>query len=141
MQTEETTGAEVFRLELLKAIISQVDWHLSDTVISRPGNSRQVLRLIKRYHRIEGIIKRAAAPKKDLTPNVPPAIVPKSPYDATYGARLTINGRTWEHVTPYGEKPTLSEIEQLRKPPASQPPKAPAAARATVPRARARARV
>jgi len=138
MQTEETPGAEVFRLELLKAVISQVDWHLSDTVISRAGNSRQVLRLIKRYHRIEGIIRRAAASKKEATKadpqRDPRSTFPKSPYDATYGARLTLNGRTWEQIAPYGEKPTLVEIEQLRKPPATQPPKAPPA------RARARAR-
>lgn len=133
MQTEETPGAVVFRLELLKAVISRVDWHLSDTVISRPGNSRQVLRLTKRYHRIEGIIKRAAAPKPEPPKGEPAAAVPKSPYDTTYGARLTINGQPWEQIAPYGEAPTLAQIEQLRKTP-TQPPKAPPA------RARARAR-
>jgi hypothetical protein len=125
MPIEVESPDDIFRIELLQPVLTEVQWCLSESVLCRPFESRQILRLIKRYHRIARIIiaNRAKAEKSRPEPD---RIVPApSRYAATLGIRLLLNRKVIEETRLNVVVPV--EVE-------AQP-----AEPAPVPRARARA--
>lgn len=105
---EQPAGPSL-RLELLIRVMDRVGWGSSESVVCKPGSSRNMLRLIKRYHRVCGILTRAAK-------EPPSAQLASSPYSSTLGVRLLLGELVLEEMKPEITSTEPNELDQQMRP-------------------------
>lgn len=101
----------VWRLELYVRIVDELKWAPSDSVVCRRGSSSQVARLLRRWKRVEKILKRQhdAGAEQALA-----GIFPKSPYQATHGARLWLDEHLIEEILMVAEPKKKTPAHERR---------------------------